>query len=79
MKREFKNPENPVVERFSGGGNLLSCNSKAFGGSQHSQANRICHAEFISASSHSQAEMSNSEKLSLPAGEGINLNSTTIE
>ena len=54
MERKFKNPENPVIERFSGGGNLLSSNSKGFGGAQHSQANRICHAEFISASSHLQ-------------------------
>ena len=37
MKREFKNPENPVVVRFSGGGGLLSSNNKGLGTTQHSQ------------------------------------------
>ena len=32
------------------------------------QKTLYCHAEFISASSHRQAEMSNSQKLPLPAG-----------
>ena len=37
MQREFKNSENPVIVRFSGGGYLLSSNNKGFDTTQHSQ------------------------------------------
>ena len=37
MEREIKNPEKPVIERFSGGGTLLSRNDRVWGTTQHSQ------------------------------------------
>ena len=40
MQREFKNPENPVIVRFSGGGYLLSSNNKGFDTTQHSQVEK---------------------------------------